>query len=301
MHRLIIILFFFSAVSTANAQSDSIIVNRLNEIAVGLNSHLFVNRYESVEVPCVCIDSANDKMAAIHRDYINSGYRRLFAKSGKIDSLGVACLSRYYSRYAKLQVTNIDTASEKITGTISFTYGYPASSIIQYLGFYSRQPEREDSFYNRLLQSPGWFTMFPEEGKYKLTYGINKGMYDSRDTFSGYVEIVIGGYDSKHSKSFQLLVTNINLYHGDREIPVSVKFASTSFRDEATYYSDMLYHRLIFLNSGFKDKDQAEAIWLNNFFRNQQCWQCQFIYGMAMSKVSFGKKILPNTEPIPPH
>ena len=300
---LLITVLFLSGFST-KAQLpayDSIIRERLSGIHKGLDTIFFVKRFESIETPCVCIDSTNDKIAYVHRKVINSNYRILLNKNGKVDETGVQCLSKYYNRYARFRVSNYDPKSQTLSGECSFTYGYPSPGIIQYLGFTHNAPNRENAFYAKLMQSTGWFTLYPENDKFKMKLSLNTGPYNEKDTFYAYLEIVQSVYSPARKIVYQLFFDQMNLFKGDKNNQVSLRFSSTSFSEEAVYHTNLLYNKLKYINSATKDQYYAEAAWVKNFFNDPKCPQCKYIYNQAAFMVNHKVFSLPNTEPSPPH
>ena len=299
---LIIAMFLSGLLAKAQLPAyDSTIHERLTGIQKGLDTVFFVKRFESIETPCVCIDSVNDKVAYVHRKVTNSNYRILFNKNKKVDEAGVQCLSKYYNRYAKFHVSSYDLKTQTLAGECSLTYGYPSSSIIQYLGFTYNAANRENAFYGKLLQSTGRFILYPENDKFKMKLWLTTGPYNIQDTFYAYLEIVQGVYSSTSKVVYQLYFDQMNLFKGDKNNQVFLKFAATSFSEEAVYHTSLLYHKLKYINSPTKDVKYAEAVWVKNFFNDSQCPQCRYIYNQAIYMVNHNRFSLPNTEPSPPH
>ncbi len=116
----ILLVLFHVFAKSQSFSYDSLIRQRLLEIQKGLDSSLFVNRFESIETPCLCIDSNDNQKAYAQRDTINSNYRIRFSKDGKIDS-GVQCLSKYYSKYARFDVKVYTTKDQRLSGDVSLT------------------------------------------------------------------------------------------------------------------------------------------------------------------------------------
>lgn len=289
---------------------ESVIKQRLSDIKAGLDTMLFVKRFESVETPCVCIDEKNNAMADPKRKIINSNYRvgliknridsGVGLKKNRIDS-GVECLSQYYARYAAFTVTNCDTVNQRLTGNMQFTYGYPASSIIQYLGFTWTGPDKSKAFFERLLRSSGTFSLYPENDKYRIQIALTDGPYDKNDTVYGYLEIIKGAYKCNPPTAYTIYFDKLSISTGDTNNQIFLKFSTTSFDYEAEYYTVLMYDVLKYINKAADQEKYANAIWLKSFFDNPKCPQCRFIYTQAAHMVSGHVFSLPNTEPLPSH
>jgi hypothetical protein len=184
---------------------------------------------------------------------------------------------------------------------VSLTYGYPASSIIQYLGFTYNAEDKQNAFYGKLLKSVGWFSLYPEGDKYKIKVSLDSKPYNKKDTFYGYLEIVKGLHAPASKISYQVFFDQMNLFRGDRNNQIFLRFTSTSFSDEAVYFTNLVFNTLKHENSSQKDKKYAEAIWLRNFLADPKCPQCSFIFKQAEYLVQQNKFSLPSTEPIPAH
>lgn len=298
---IIILVYVDFAAIAQPAVYDSIVNERFSQIRKGLDTTFFVKRYESIETPCVCIDSTDDKKAHVFRETINSNYRIQLRQNGQVDDAGVQCLSKFYDRYARFRVTTFDPSAHTLTGECSFTYGYPAASIIQYLGFYHRTPGRDNAFYNRLLQSKGWFMLYQENDKFKMKVSLDSGPYHKKDTFTAYLEIVQNVYTPSKKIVYELYFDQMNIFTGDKKNQIFLKFASTSFTDEAVYHTNLLFNKLRYINATNNPQLYAEAVWVKNFFADPRCSQCAFIYEQAQYMVDHNIFILPNTEPSPAH
>lgn len=298
--KLYLIILLTVPVSLKSQVRDSIILERLTEIRKELDTMLFVKRSESVELPCVCIDSSDYTKAHTYRKITNSNYRiRLKNKTNEIDS-GVQCLSNYYARYLRLKTTVINDSTMQLNGLIESSYHYPVSSIIQYLGFSKSAANATQSFFEKLLTAKGTFTIYPENDKYKIAVSLETGPYNKMDTIYGYMEIVREAYRSQHAVSYSFYFDQLNIHTGDRNNQISMRFSSTNFNLESSYYANMLYSNLKFINDPDKAK-RAKAIWLTSFYANPSCTQCAYIYNLALFMVNKNVFSLPNTEPIPAH
>jgi hypothetical protein len=286
--------------TTAHSQYRDTVISHLNQIKAALDTSIFVSRFESTETPCVYIDASKDREARANRQNINSDYRIQFKKNGSIDTTGTKCLSQYCSRYLRFRINNVDNDKLEMSGTFEATYAYPASSLIQYLGFTNSQPDKTNAYFNRLLRSEGNFFLYPEDDKYKVKIILLNKPYDSADTVSGYIEIVREAFRS-NNKSVHFYFDEMNLHKGDRNNQISLKFSSTSFFLESQYFQVIAYHVLKYINSPNEDLKKANAIWLKNFLVNPACSQCKMIYNSAMFMVRSNPSVAPNTEPNPPH
>jgi len=270
---------------------------RLDTIASGLNRLLFVNRFESVESPCLFIDSADNTVATPARAVINSNYRSRLAK-GSIDENGVKCLSDHYAKYLQFKTERIAADSLVIEGEIRVTYGYPAPSIMQYLCFTAPLAAKNTAYFEKMTKTKGWFRLYPEKDKYVIATVIRDQPFDPRDTVYGYLEITKGYFDSLAPASFQFIFERISLYKGDKNNQLSMRYTSTDHRSEMMYYTSMVHEVLKNIHSGDIQK-KAYAKWLSNYLLNRNCIRCDLIYKPA-SMVNNGF-ILPDTEPQPAH
>ncbi len=301
--RILFIIFFTTTTlyaSTQVTEGSPEIKKRLENIRAGLDTSFFVMRFQSIETPCVCIN-VNDDDSATQESIPNSNYRIRFFRDGVIDTNGVQCLSNYCSRYARFHVKCINVEDETISGEVSFTYGYPASSVIQYLGIALPSANRGNAFYEKLLNCSGTFSLYPEKDKYRLKVQLNTGPYDERDIFYAYLEISEGVYSDTKPASYQLYFDQMSLFKGDRNNQIFLRFSSTSFNEEAEYYAVLLYHTLRYINNPKNDRKKAEAIWAKNFYNNPECSACSFIYQMAEKMVKSNNFQMPNTNPVPSH
>lgn len=296
----ILITLTSSNVIAQLVEANNIIENRIVAIKKGLDSMIFVKRFESITTPCIYIDSLDNSVAHTKRKITNSNYRiALKSDKAKIDS-GVECLSQYYSRYARLSTNKIDTSDQIISGAIEFTYGYSASSIIQYLGFTAAAQDKSVAFFEKLIRTHGIFRIYPEDDKYRIMIALPEQPYEKMDTIYGYLEIVKEAYDKNPEISYSLYFDRINIYKGDNNNQIFLKFTSSSYRDEAMYFTRKLYHVLKFLESGEKQK-KAHALWVKSFFNNPNCSQCKFIYNQSEYLVNSKSYVLPDTDPVPAH
>lgn len=288
-----------STASGQHFQPDSIVADRLQQIIKGLDTLLFVKRFESVETACLCIDSSNPVFADRERRIINSNYKIRLKLDHLIDS-GVSCLSNYYARYARLRVKEYNEERQEIFGTVEFTYGYPASSIIQYLGMKYNAPQRDGAFFETMFMSTGTFCLYPDNDKYSLQIAMDATPYDKGDTLTAFLEISKNAFSSREKTGYMIYFEEMSLRQGDRNNQIFLRFTSTSFRDESMYYAVMMYHVLKYLQDPDKEK-QGPALWLKSFFDNSKCPSCKFIYAQAAAMVNGHITALPNTEPFPAH
>lgn len=294
------LIFLLLASLNAEAQvRDSIVFARLMEFKQGMDTMIFVKRSESVELPCVCIDSADYTKAHTNRKVTNSNYRIRLKTQNIIDS-GVECLSNYYARYIRFKTEKLNDSTMQLEGTVESTYNYPVSSIIQYLGFARQAVNPTKSFFDKLLTAKGTFILYPENDKYKIAISLSTGPYHKQDTMYGYLEIVQEAYRPRHTISWSFYFDQLSIHTGDKNNQVSMKFSSTSFSLESSYYATMLYNYLKFINDADQAK-KAKAIWLTSFYADPLCKQCAYIYNLALFIVKHNSFSLPNTEPIPPH
>jgi hypothetical protein len=298
-NRLIIIAFaLLPGIKTYPQKYNEIKRDRLDVISRGLERYLFVNRFESVETPCLYIDSADNTLASPGRNIINSDYRSQLSKKGFIDPDGVKCLSNYYSRYIKFKIENSIVDSLIIEGSFETTYGYPASSLMQYLCLTYPMPSKDTIYFNKLIRTKGRFRLFPENNKYVISLVIGDEPDDKRDIVYGYLEISQDFFNPHPQPSFQFIFDQISIYKGDKNNQISVRYTSTSHRTEMIYYTAMVHD--VLKNKDAPDSSkQAYAKWLSNYLQNANCIRCNLIY-MPASTLRNGF-ILPNTEPNPPH
>jgi hypothetical protein len=273
---------------------------RLTDIRKALDSFIFVNRFISVESPCLYIYEKDSSFADHKRDIINSDYRVRLTKKNRIDSNGVKCLSEYLSRYLKLTVYNMNVDSLKLSGTAQITYAYPASSIIQLLGFAQALPDKTNSFFNKFITLNGIFMLYPEDNKYRIKVVLTDLPYDSRDAYFGYLEIVKDAFRETQEKVYIFNFDLMSLSKGDSNNQIGEKFTSSSHMKEMQYHADLAYHVLKNINSG-NLVQKANAIWLDNFLKNPGCPQCKPVYNAAKYGVGHLLFQLPNTSPTPAH
>jgi len=267
--------------------------DRMINIRSAFNNLLFVNRFESIESPCLYIDSVDDRVAHTG-DVINSNYRSLLLNK-RIDPNGVKCLSNNYAKYLQFKVDSTELKDLTIQGEVMITYGYPASSIMQYL-CRNGLGANNDSFFVKLLKSKGWFKMYPEKDKYVLSLVIQEKPYDRRDTAYAFLEITSDFFKSNKEPSYNLIFDRISLDRGDRNNQLSLRFTSTNVRNELMYYTQIAYD---VLHDTRDLRSQAYITWLRNYLTNPACIHCDIIYSVA-SRPANGF-ILPNTRPQPAH
>lgn len=297
MYKIIILLtcIGISCKTFGQDAQYNIAKTSLQLISNAFDSSLFVYRFESIETPCVYIDQSNTQYADVKRKIINSGYRVNPAKNAS-DTEHVKCLSQYCARYMIFKAQSVDTAKLEISGIMMTSYGYPASSIIQFLTYTNSQPNKTDSFFSRLLSSQGTFKLYPDRDKYRLQMVLPNEPHNVHDTIYGYVEIVKDFYKPL-LRSTSIYFDRLSIDKGDKNNLISLHFASTTHTDEANYYSVLAYH--ILKEKGSDDPyKNANAIWLDNFLRKPEC---KLIYNIASFMVTHTKYALPNTEVTPPH
>jgi hypothetical protein len=281
------------------AQNNLVVTQRLSEIRAGLDSLIFVKRFESIESPCVCIDEKDHRKADPKRKLINSDYQLGLYNRHHIDS-GVRCLSQFYARYTRFKIETIDTGAQTMKGIVELTYGYPASSIIQFLGMYHQKSGPTNVYFNQLLKNTGRFALYTEKDKYRIWVVLDDGPYHNLDTAYGYLEIVKNGVGPDGIKSYGVYFDQISYDRGDKNNQIFLKYTSTSFDLETQYYSRLLFEDLKSINSTDMIK-KANAVWLKSFYNNPRCESCSFVYDIAEKMVKDNLFSLPNTNPIPAH
>lgn len=271
---------------------------RLDSIADCLERFLFVNRFESVESPCLYIDSADHTLASPARKNINSNYRTRLSQQHSIDPNGVKCLSSNYAKYLQCKVERIQADSLLIEGSLEISYGYPASSIIQYLCFAAGSLPVNNVYFQQLIRSRGWFRTYPEKDKYVIAMVVRDRPYDERDTAFGHLEITKGYFNPAAPPSYQFIFDRISLYKGDKNNQLSLRYTSTDHRNEMIYYTSMV-HEVLKNKDAANIQEKAYAIWLTNYLLNPACLRCNLIYDPALRQDN--GFMLPNTEPQPAH
>jgi hypothetical protein len=295
--NIIAVLLTFPGTSLL-AQNE-VVTERLNEISKNLDTSIFVGRFKSIESPCLCIDPENNSFAYPKRNYINSDYR-IQLKNGSVDSNGVKCLSEHIARYLDFQVDSIDFNSQFISGRVAITYGYPASSLIQFLGLTLEAPNKNMALFDKLISLRGKFSMYTEVDKYRIKMSFCEGPFDERDAYLGHLEVVKHAFEKNAPNVYILTFDQMSIHKGDANNQIEEKFTSTTHADEMEYYAFLAYSVLNLTHS--KDfKQRAQALWLDNFLNNPQCMPCKKIYEMAKALMSRPKFSLPNTSPNPAH
>jgi hypothetical protein len=302
--KIIISILLTVAVCTGDitrvaAQDQEVIQQRLTYIQHSLDSFIFVNRFQSIESPCLCIDEKDSSLAYPQRDMINSNYRIQLTKN-KFNPNGVKCLSEHVARYIRLHADSVDMGTLMLSGTAEITYAYPASSIIQFLGFAMNQTNKTAHFFDKLIKLHGRFTLYPDNDKYRIRLVLTESPYDSADAYLGYLEIVQDAFRTPAENVFIFNFDLMSLDKGDKNNQIGEKFTSTSHRKEMEYYSVLAYNILKHKEST-DILQKANAIWLENFLSNPSCRQCEPVYNAAKFIVSHNKSALPNTSPVPAH
>ncbi|MFT3822519.1 MAG: hypothetical protein QM731_01315 [Chitinophagaceae bacterium] len=284
---------------SATAQVENI-QKRLITIQHGLDTMIFVNRFESIETPCLCISALDSSTAMPNRRVLNSNCDITLNKKGIINPNGVKCLSQYVARYLRLRVQRVDFDSLLLTGTVETTYAYPASSLIQLLGFTQSLPAKTDRFFDKLIKVHGTFRLYPEADKYRISLTLTDEPFSSDDTYLGYLEIVRDVFDSSSPDVYVFSFDQMSIQRGDNNNQIAVKFSSTSHRMETAYHTILAYNVLKHIKSTDL-KLKANAIWLDNFLKNPLCPQCRPVYVPATFMVNNLLFALPNTSPVPAH
>lgn len=297
MKRVVILISCVLCVGTTGwgqqSNYDEVVAARLQQIRAGLDTAILVKRFEAIETPCFCIDATND---AVARHYPNSNYK-IRARSGRIDS-GYLCLNEYNAQYLKFKPDSVGTNPATIKGKVEFSYGYPAGSIIQYLGFTEREVNKDHTFFERLTTTSGTFTMYPEDDKWRVEVIMNEAPFDPKDKYYGYVEIVRDEFSQK--TGFIILFDKMSLDKGDKDNQISLRFGSTTHNDESMYYSRKIYEVLKHANSTDVVL-KAKAVWLYSFLNDANCAQTKYVYRLAVNLLNSLGFQLPNTKPFPPH
>lgn len=297
---LLLLLETCTLLSLSVAAQDNPIRTRLNIIRNGLDSMIFVNRFESVETPCLCISEKDSTIAQPNRLVINSNSSIKLAKRNIINPNGVKCLSQHIARYLRFRVMDIFPESLTLTGTIESTYAYPAGSIIQMLGFTRLQTDNTERFFNRLIRSRGTFILYPEGDRYRIRMILTDEPYNAGDTYIGYLEIVRDAFDSTAGDVYVFNFDQMSIARGDKNNQIAVKFSTTSHSGEQTYYSVLAYN--VLKNENSTDSLlKANAVWLKNFLNNPRCPQCQPVYSAATLLMNNTQQVLPNTGPTIAH
>lgn len=296
--NIIVIAFIFPF--TILYAQDDVVESRIKEIARTMDTSIFVSRLLSIETPCLCIDEKDSSVAFPKRTIINSNYRIKLTKDETIDSSGVKCLSEHIARYVDFQIKCINVEDQTISGDLEITYAYPASSLIQFLGYTIDVPDKNRAYFKKLVSSRGTFKLYPEGDKYRIKMVISDPPFDARDTYFGYLEVVKHAFEEKAGKVYILNFDQMSIYKGDANNQIEVKFTSTTHANETKYYAALAYEVLKRMNSADL-YERAKAIWLDNFLKNPQCKQCMLVYKLALDMISKHTFSLPNTSPIPAH
>lgn len=303
LHFIVCIFLHQNDVQAQAVSEDSIQINqRLQFMVQQLGQKIFVRRFESVELPCVCINDNDDRIGELKRRISNSNFRIRLKQKRLIDE-GTECLSNHHARYVKLETDCVNWRKQKISGVAHFTYGYPASSLIQYLGMTQGTSNSLDAYFSKMLQSTGWFEIRPEEDKYRIAICLNTGPYNKNDTAFGYIETSQSAFRKDSNKvNVSIYLNRLQIESGDKNNQIFVRMASTDFADEAIYYKTLLYHHM----KGEENPDplsrRAHYQWLDRFYGNPACMACRFIYNQVMQVLLHPPALqLPNTETNPPH
>ena len=298
-----ILTFLFSVVCSYSLQAQrEIIEQRLNEFRSALDTMIFVNRFLSVESPCLYIDANDHTIAYAHRRVINSDYKiRLNRrKNPTTDVNGTKCMSEHVARYLRFKPDCINVDSQVISGTFEISYAYPASSIMQYLGFTAAQANQTKAYYEKLISLPGSFWLYHEDNKYRVKLVLRDSPYDEDDAYFGYLEIVQDVFRPRPDKVYVFTFDQMSIEKGDHNNQISEKFSSTNHFKERIYYATLAYY--ILRHGGSADRiKNANAIWLDNFLKNPRCPQCLPVYNITRAILASFASALPNTSPDPAH
>jgi len=294
---LLVLLKVCKPVSGQDNNDNPVMRERLRSICNSLDTLFFVNRFESVESPCLFMDSADDHYAIVNRKSINSNYRTKLLND-VIDTSGVKCLSNNYAKYLRFRADSTNEEQLTITGSIEITYGYPASGVMQYLCRNRAEGVGDTGFFNRLLRNHGWFKLYPDKDKYVLALVVQDRPYDPMDTAYAFLEITEDYFRSDPHPSYHFIFDRISLAKGDKNNQLSLRFTSTNTRNEMIYYTVMVHNIVKDLSSPDRKK-QAYALWLRNYLTNSACIHCDLIYEPALRMNEAFR--LPNTRPQPAH
>ncbi|WP_315814409.1 hypothetical protein [Paraflavitalea speifideaquila] len=198
----------------AIGQQQEVIRDRLSSIQRGLDTMIFVNRFESIESSCLYIASWDSSIACAERAVINSNYRIKLAKGKEIDTNGVKCLSQHVARYLRLRVKVVDTTDLCLAGVVETTYAYPASSIIQLLGATRQLEGKTDRYFDKLIKFTGTFTLYPADDKYRIKMILNDLPFDPGDAYFGYLEIVLDAFKPHAEKVYLLRFDQMSIKKG---------------------------------------------------------------------------------------
>ena len=299
-------LYTISVNGQVSGGKDSTRIKReaLNKIQGMLGQSVFVHRFESIEVPCVYLSADDDKTASPNTISNSNFLIRSWDKNNPIDSSGVICLSKYYSRYLKLEVDTGNTDVEHLTiqGKVKVTYSYPLSSIIQYLDFaksgQSSNNGRTSAFLERFLYTDGTFRLYPENEKYRIEVSLPEPPYGGNYKFIGYLEnsdrVTISATDTLIQRGLRIYFDRMYVVGGDQNNQIFLEFGSTDHREETQYFCGVIYHHL-------KHNDKY-AVWLRNYLSNPSCPGCLSMLRCAESILQSNQhapKTLPNLDPIP--
>jgi hypothetical protein len=282
----------------AQADENSIATERYATIKKGLETMIFVKRFEGLETPCLCINKIDNTTAEAKREITNSNYRIRLTRKDTIDP-GVKCLSQYYARYMRFELDSTNNRNDTIKGIVHFTYGYPASSLIQYLDFTKASVTETSDYFKRLISSAGTFKLYLENDKYRISINLPKEPYGN-DIVFGYIEIVQEAFRTPSHLSYNVYFDKVSVQKGEKNGQIFLNFSSTSHYYEKMYYAGMIYNVLRYLNSDNKTK-RANAIWLQTFLENSDCFSNNIVYNSAKTMLKAKSFALPNTEPLPPH
>ena len=301
MRKSLISIFLFTY-SLSNAQ------NFIDTFRSLLNTHVFVTRFESIETPCYIITEKEGEIIA-NLPYSNSNFlsnyylslkknnSRLFTSKNQLT--GIKCLSEYCSRYMRFRICqipskiNTEDNKELYTGEIESSYGYPSSSLIQYIGltYNSLNPEKTSQYFNYFIVNKGSFTIFEDNNKLRIKMTFPDDPFTKDYTFYGYIELVRDLLNSSEITS-TIFFDKMSIKNGDSSTPISLKFSSTSFTNEENYFSDLVYSILIRSEKSNKTYFNNYSTWLKHFLKLPICVNCQKILMRAEEKL----KIFPSNQ-----
>jgi hypothetical protein len=296
---LLIGIAWVAALGRGFAQEQQV-RDRLDTIKKVLDTKIFVNRFETIESPCLYLDNNDSTRAYPRRATINSNYRVRLSTRKILDPNGVKCLSEYAARYLRFEVKCVTEKDQTLSGNVEITYAYPASSLIQLLGFTVGQPDKNNVFFNKLIRLPGTFQLYPEGEKYRIKLVLTEPPYDKGNAYFGYLEIIRDAFRTSGENVFVFNFDLMSIARGNNNNQIREKFSSTTHSKESMFYSVLSYH--VLKNKTSPDLLlRAKAIWLENFLQNRACPQCKMVYFQAVLTMFVRGFSLPNTSPDPAH
>jgi len=321
--KFILILLTIATACKVQAQSKddtTTIKAKMTEIRNDLNNLILVNRFQSVETPCFEIndhDSTQAKHSALN-GIINNNYRiRLFRDS--VITPGIKCLSEFCCRYMRLLVNDsMDVTNLKMSGIVESTYGYPSSTLMQYIGLTYTLQGRDSIYFKKLIRNTGTFEIYPEDSRYKIRLRFPTSPYNSDFIIYGYIEAIRPAQPGDNRVVYNIYFDQLDIKHGDANNRIFVKFSGTSHRDEQLYFQSLItniinkgQHKNITPGNAKAQsvydldktkpkqdiKSEAYAKWLLNFLK--QAPYCDIFYRSAITTQNSQSFQLPNISPTP--